>query len=229
MSNYINISKFGNVEPNLPVNDPLTYCLVPGFENGFLHGGVGNGFLNSDSKHCQMFMGDYCAKKWDDKCEWASNKTEKFVSNIGPNCNRIMNGIPLSRGDVLIRNTADRKYLIKMSSDCELKYQPFDPTVSSSPMIGFWSPKCLGGQCIPEYEINPKNLDSDEVMNKILTKPYIAMDILISIRKNMKKSKKFESLKGTKLYNYFNSVEFVNLLQLEKNQISRNFPECGER
>lgn len=229
MSNYISISNFGNVEPNLPVNDPITYCLVPGLENGFLHGGVGPGLLNPASKECQMYMGDYCSQKWDDKCEWASNNTEKFISSITSiNCNSIMKGIPLTKGDVLIRNTADQKYLTKMSSNCSLKYAPFDPTVSSSPMISWWEPKCDGQSCVPEYNINPKNLDKDPVMNKILAKPYIAMDILITIRNNMIKNKTFDKLKGTKLYNYLNSQGYSNLLAIAMKKKSQNFPNtCG--
>jgi hypothetical protein len=224
MSNYISISNFGNVEKNLPVNDPLTYCLVPGLENGFLHGGIGPNLLNSESKECQLFMGDYCAKKWDDKCEWASNNQESFVSSMfSSHCNDIMKGIPLTKGDVLVRNTADRKYLTNMSSNCKLKYTPFDPTVSSSPMISWWESECPNSQCVPQYTIKPENLDNDPVMNKILAKPYIAMDILITIKNNMKKNKTFETLKGTKLYTYLNSVNFQNLIKVAMKQKSQNF------
>ena len=52
---------------------------------------------------------------------------------------------------------------------------------------------------------NPKTIDNDIVMDKILAKPQIAIDILINIYNNMKASNMIDDLKNTKLGNYFSS------------------------
>lgn len=54
-----------------------------------------------------------------------------------------------------------------------------------------------------EFSVNPFNIDSDPVMNKILEQPHIAIDILQDIHKNMKRTNKLGQLNCTKLGNFF--------------------------
>jgi hypothetical protein len=110
----------------------------------------------------------------------------------------------LTNGDVLIRNTAAKKYIVSLGN-CIPRYEPFDPTVANSPMISYWDSGEGQNNCIPLYAVDPKNVDNDIVMDKILAKPTIAIDILINIYNNMKASGLLIELKNTKLGNYYRS------------------------
>jgi hypothetical protein len=109
-----------------------------------------------------------------------------------------------------------------MSSNCIREYEPFDPTVANSPLIGKWM--AIGGSgcgtnsnnnsCIPVYAVDPKVIDSDPVMNKILEDPFIAIDILVNIYVNARRTGELEGLKNTKLYRQvFSSPAFQQLVQ----------------
>ena len=121
-------------------------------------------------------------------------------------------------GEILVRNTAQEKYLVAMSNNCQRAYEPFDPTVANSPLISTWVPMGNGcnnqgncetsNTCIPIYAVDAKTIDDDPVMNKVLDKPYIAMDLLVNIYNNAKASNTLRDLKGTRIYNFFMSKPF---------------------
>lgn len=203
-STYKSVSSFGS-NVYSPVNNPLTYCINDTMNQRFLHGSHSD-TLGQHSKSCQLFMSDYCADKWDAFCELASKNQSVHYPNNAEDCTnsgdiacRDMNA-----GEALIHNTASRKYLIKMHN-AHKKYQPFDPTVPCSPMISYWvSDTCsYANSGVPEYAVNPKEIDDDPVMNKILNKPIIAMNILINIYNTMKRYNTLSGLKGTKLGNFY--------------------------
>ena len=210
MSNYISISNFGSIKRNLPINEPITYCSADAMESGFLHGGIGM-LLNKDSKECKLYMSDYCSKDWNSICENNSQNTELYVHNL--KCDENDNTPRLTKGDVLVRDTAERKYLIGFSDKCRIVSTNFDPTVSNSPSIS-WITHDGGNDmsCYKKYSVKPQNLDNDNVMNKILEKPWIAINILISIYKTMKKNNTYYTLQGTKLYNFFESEKFKKII-----------------
>ena len=120
-------------------------------------------------------------------------------------------------GDVLVQNTAEKKYLTSMAN-CRKKYQPFDPLVANSPMISYWvSDKCsYSGSCVPTYEVDSSVIDNDPVMDKILQNPMIALNVLINIYNTMKRKGTLSSLAGTKLgklyqnHTYFKSKGGLN-------------------
>jgi hypothetical protein len=105
---------------------------------------------------------------------------------------------------------------------CNVKCEPFDPTVVNSPLICYTTRTqcttgpngtevCLGdspegGMCINIYKITEqqaKTLDEDPVMNKILNKPELAMDLLEKIYMNMKRDNTLGLLKGTRLARFY--------------------------
>ena len=88
----------------------------------------------------------------------------------------------------------------------EKKYEPFDPTVANSPMISYWTSN--NQNLIPEYEVNPQTIDKDVVMDKILNKPDIAINILINIYNTMKRKNKLSLLKNTKLGTFYQSQPY---------------------
>lgn len=203
--NYSSISDFGS-NAYLPVNNPLTYCMNDTMDQRFLHGGHSD-VLGQHSRPCQLFMSDYCADNWDEFCEIASRNTSKSYPNNIDGCTESTNVAhgSMTAGEALIYNTASRKYLIKMHNAYK-KYEPFDPTVPTSPMISYW---VNDGSCsnsrVPEYAVDPAKIDTDVVMDKILMKPIIAMDILINIYNTMKRYGTLSGLKGTKLGKFFDT------------------------
>ena len=67
-------------------------------------------------------------------------------------------------------------------------------------------------------------IDSDPVMNKILQKPMIAMNVLLNIYNYRKGSGRLNELKGTKLYNLFMSNWFQQSLK-----VSSTLPSYANR
>jgi hypothetical protein len=142
-------------------------------------------------------MADYCASGWDGFCEIASkNMDTTFV----PSGKGLLDY--KTAGDLLIANTADRKYLINIENVTEM-YEPFDPTVPDSPMIRYWVNDGLGPQ-VSEHSVDPFLIDKDELMDKILENPDLAFDTLISIYKTMKQKDTLKFLKNTKLGAFYN-------------------------
>jgi hypothetical protein len=211
---YKCISNFGPRAD--PTHSPLTYCLLETLDAPLMNGSLANTISGAHSSNCQSFMASRCANKWDGACEFASlNKATRFPNTL-ENCNWNTNcNQKLTSGQILIRNTASRKYLTQMNGNCSLKWQPFDPTVASSPMISKWSGNCSmqgNNGCIPTYEVDPKQIDNDHVMNKILQQPKIALDILTNIYYTAIRKNTLNSLKGTKIYHFFMSQPFQNLV-----------------
>ena len=176
-----------------------------------MHGGHAD-VLGQASRPCQLFLSEYCSQDWDGYCEMASqNSNVSFPNGMQTNANCASPG--MTQGDMLIRNTAERKYLMQMVGGHKV-FEPFDPTVPQSPMISSWQPiSCqMNGSgslnMVPIYSVNPKTIDNDVVMDKILRKPMIAVDILINIYNTMKRLGTLSQLKGTKLGQFYSTEPF---------------------
>ena len=185
---YKSISDFGSSD----VNSPLTYCIGNNMEHRFTHGSMAP-IHGNNSPQCQLFMSEYCAVEWDGFCELESkNESTSFP-------------VHQQSGNLLIANTAARKYLIKMHNATE-KYVPFDPNVANSHMIKHWVGD--SGSPIPEYAVDPKKIDDDVLMDKILENPNIALHILINIYNTMKRYGTLSELKRTKLGRFYNTYPY---------------------
>ena len=193
MSIYRKISSIGQSVGFTPIDNPLTYTNTLGSQ--FNHGAIGNTICSPYSRNSQVFMSTYCANNgFNEICE-LSSKDEKLLYTTRD----------ITAGDFLVYNTAKIKYLQSMLGTCVLRSEQFDPTVASSPKISFWEED---GGCIPIYQVDPLTIDQDVVMNKILAKPTIAMDILINIYKTAIRLNKLHDLSNTKLYAFFQSKDF---------------------
>jgi hypothetical protein len=227
--NYVSISNFGASAGMSEQNDPLTYCLSSGLQSGFQHT-LGTTLLGPDSSQCQIYMAQYCAKNFDGVCEYAINDNNRSYPNAIGNCyggNLFSNigsglGNPLTKGQVLLRNTAAERFVVAMSGNCAKAYQPFDPTVAFSPMIYKWEPKskpcdnqntCHGNACTPVYDVDAKTIDQDPVMDKILPQAFIAIDILTNIYNNRVRNSTLSELNNTKIGQFFNSPQFQNFVK----------------
>ena len=219
MSTYKCISNFGQGAANAPSNSPLSYCLAQTLDTEFIHGAIGETISGANSRNCQAYMGQRCAENWDEVCEYASNNHGRLYPNQLQKCGS-GSDIPcngLTSGEILVQNTATRKYLVEMGGDqCSVKYEPFDPTVAPSPLVAFWYNGCNtqgNGGCVPVYAVDPSKIDKDPVMTKILNKPIIAWSLLINIYNTAKRKGKLNELKGTRIYTFFMSHPFQNYLK----------------
>jgi hypothetical protein len=203
--NYSKIDNFGSNAVS-EVDNPLTYCVNNTLDQRFLHGSGANE-LGQHSRPCQLFMSEYCAQGWDKFCDLAAaNQVKSWPNDVGP-CGTRLPCLDLTAGDTLVRNTATRKYLVKMIGG-HLEFQPFDPNVASSPLISQWKSdvQCNAYmQPVPVYGVEPKDIDNDPVMTRLLAKPQIAMDVLMGIFKTMKNNGTLSQLKGTRLGTFYSN------------------------
>jgi hypothetical protein len=203
MSSYKTISSFGPSNIN---SNPLGYCLVNKLESLFDNGTSSTNLSGPYNKNCQVFMSTVCANKWYDFCEKESNNTDTYYpNNIDTSCSPPTRSV----GEILLYNTAARKYLTDVYGNCNLIQEPFDANVANSPIISYWSDPT---KCMRIYEVDPLTIDKDEVMNKILEKPRIALDILVNIYYTARRKQTIDALKNTKLYELFQSQRFQNYL-----------------
>ena len=225
---YKYISQFGSSINNYENSNPLSYCLFDNVDSGFDHGPRGIDRSGKYSANCQSYMSSFCAENSKNGvlhpyCEFLSKDEETRI----PNSLAILNnpnvacGL-MTFGDVLIQNTAAKKYLVEMGGACKLKYSQFDPTVANSPYVHYWG-SSINSQgndgCVPVYEVNPHTIDNDPIMNKILDKPYIGWNILVNIYNTAVRKNKLHLLKGTKLYIFFHSKYFQkDMLRARKNR-----------
>jgi hypothetical protein len=215
---YSIISNFGS--SNKAGGNPLGLCTTSTLDSAFNGTLGGNNMCGPNSQQCQLFMGSYCGQNWDNVCEYASKDTSQFLPNsMGVPDSKTWKiqgsglGNAMTKGQMLIRNSASEKFLIAMSDNCSRDYEPFDPTVANSPMIGRWKSNMDNGSCVPIYGVNPDTIDSDPVMNKILDQPWIAIDILVNIYQNALNSGDIQRLQGTRLGKFFISQNFQDALR----------------
>lgn len=205
-NNYRCISNFG---PNTysPINNPVSYSLGQTLENNFLHGASAS-MYSQFSPNSQAYMAEYCGNNWDGYCEYLSTNRNVSYPNtqqnwLDTNKNQCRGDrYELTAGENLIKNAAAEKYLVDMIGAVK-KFQPYDPTVASSPMYGTWVPTGVTAP-IPIYAISdPANIDNDILMDKLLERSYIAPAILVNIFNTMQRNGTLGQLKGTKLGNFY--------------------------
>ena len=199
---YKQLARFGSSEVNvLPVfnNDPLTYCIGNNASQRFNHGSHAVTY-GQNSNACQVYLANRCAQNWDGVCEYAASKPANEERSQVADTMFAGNDqtVGLTPGEVLLKNTAESRFRIGMLN-CELKTEPFDPVNPSSPYISYY----VGQNCIPLYAVDPKTIDRDVVMNKILDNPKIAKQLLLNIKNTMVRQGTFHNLKGTRLGNFY--------------------------
>jgi hypothetical protein len=190
---------------SLPVydNDPATFCIGTNASQAFNHGSNA-AIYGQNSPECQIYMSQRCAKNWDRVCEYAASHraNEEYATRADTMGQGMKSVIDLSPSDVLLRNTAMEKYRIRMHGgrNCELKTTQFDPINPSSPFMSYY----VGSGCVPEFAVDPDKIDDDPVMNRILSNPKIAMQMLVNIKNTMTRHGTIHLLAGTRLGNFLN-------------------------
>lgn len=199
---YKKIVRFGNTALNgLPVydNDPLTYCLGNEASQRFNHGTNADTY-GQNSNACQVYLAQRCAKGWDGVCDYAercdvNSEYATRADTMGAGLNQV---IYLTPGEILLRNTAMEKYRCGMRG-CQLKTEAFNAVNPASPYISYY----VGTDCVPEYQVDPKTVDDDVVMNKLLDNPKIGVQILKNIKNTMRRKGTLAALAGTRLGNFY--------------------------
>lgn len=221
---YRQICNFAPEIDNDYSKDPLLYCVLDTMDSQFLHGAPGRTF-GKYSSNCYQLLTDRCSKNWDQLCEAISrDKTTNYPNSGGPVSGyeyTCQNTPCLPYGEQILRDSAFKKYRAEMKG-CNVKCEPFDPTVVNSPLICYdtrsqctagpnGTEVCIGdnpegGMCVNIYKLTDdqvRGLDQDPVMNKILNKPEIALDLLEKIYKNMKNDNRLSALRGTRLGKFY--------------------------
>jgi hypothetical protein len=222
---YRQIADFAPNIDNEYSRNPLYYCTLDAMDAQFLHGAPGKTF-GRYNKHCSEFLADRCANQWDELCEAISRDKETRFPNEAAPLGSVFVDAPrppcLPYGEQLIRDAAFKRFR-KSTKNCNVKCELFDPTVPNSPMICYETKEscgtglvpeeqCLGactgqyGQCQSVFTISPEqaaHLDLDPLMNKILNKPEIAMDLLEQIYFNLRQENKLSLVQNTRLGRFY--------------------------
>jgi hypothetical protein len=202
VSNYAPIRTVGVSAGQSAINNPMSYCLNTELTNGFLHGSSAQN-VDLNSLGCQYFLSQYCSEEWDSYCEVASLRTDNSTpySQLFPDAT--VNIYNPNAGEILIRNTLIQKYLVEVING-HLEYEPFDPTVASSPMIAKWTQNYDANTDMRfVYDVDAKTIDSCNVMNRALAIPNICNDVLNGIYLNRVRQNKTHELKGTFLGKFY--------------------------
>lgn len=203
MSNYANISDFGNnscSEALTPIQEALSHCL-PRHTSHLSYHGSAAAHSGPHSDDCKSFLAEYCAYKWDKVCDTLASDKEAHHTNKQINAA----GEEMNNAEAHIRKTAGKKYIVGMKH-AEKFHRELNP-VSSRPITVTHYRATGNITPVPVYMVDPKSIDQDPVMQRILESPQVYMDILINIYNSMKQAGKLQSLKGTRL-GYFYTTNY---------------------
>lgn len=205
MSGYTKIKHFGCESKRH--KEPLSMCLADTMDRRFIHGGAAGNITGPKSKACQLYMSDRCATKWDGFCEYyyqsPDNRRGRYPNTIQRPWETDF-GLTrtMTIGDQLLKNTAERKYCKYIN--CKAVYEPFDPTNPDSPMIRYFVDEHGRENCIPVCSVEPSTIDTDPVMDRLLSNPQVAEGVLINICNTTRREGK--DISKTKIGQYCNSV-----------------------
>ena len=132
-------------------------------------------------------MADRCADKWDGFCEYFYQKHQSRgnwpENQAWPNTVQPRSGWTAGSntlGNQLLLNSAEKRFCEYPT--CVPKQEQFDPMNPNSPKITYYTnPTNDGSGCIPVCRVNPKEIDQDPVMNRMLANPTAAAPVMINI------------------------------------------------
>lgn len=183
-------------------NAPLQMCLIDSMDRNFEFGGAVGKLTGANSERCQQYMAQRCAENWDGFCEYFYRNNDKISVNPITRQWETKYGfnIPMTTGENLLRNTAEIKYCT--FPNCTPRIEPFNPIGSSTHILTYTN------HCNPICKVDPKTIDQDVVMNRMLEKPLVTAGTLVNIC-NTSKNDNID-LHGTKIGNFCESY-FENM------------------
>lgn len=207
---YRTINTFGS-QNTVALNDPLTYLVNPGLGASFITG-IDSKMQGKGSKAYRDFFSDRCAVNFDGICRVAVSDRERGAPvNDGDYTSIVYDN--LSSGDLLLKDIAVKKYLRGVNSACKPTLSTYNSLNPTSPYVSSFNncTKSFGITNGSDSVVDKNTLDKDEVMNRILDRPEIAPVVLINIYQNLVLNKQLETIKGTRLYDFYMSNRFKML------------------
>jgi hypothetical protein len=200
---YVPISKFGTKLNRIQTLDPVAASVYSDIDASFDKGELA---IRYGPRHrtSQLYMAERCAKNWDGACEFLSrNDDNNSVCNQGRVASALFRTLnpPGSEtiGDILVENTAVRRFCDL--SSCAISAEPYNPNDPDSAWVKSYG--CCGTtQCLPVC-MPPDDSDADIVMNKVLDKPQLHMDLLVNMYKNVNKTGTREKYVNTRVGRVF--------------------------
>ena len=196
-SHYKKIAQFGeamnrNVLNPLDQSNPLSYCLLPTYNSQFLHGSTASNLLYSpQGPGCANYMAERCSLVYDGFCRaYDTINTDTAWPNVGSIDNLTFNmarnwlRIKTTVGQNMIRNAAERRYLV-YPGIC-MTSEPFDPNVANSPLVSRYNSSYRPGPVSFKNLDNPATVDNDLLMDEVIANWPACFDVLTKIYKGWK-------------------------------------------
>ena len=183
-------------------DNPVDMCVFSDV-NKSLTGGVLGYRYGPSNENCQLFMSERCSKNWDSVCDIASkNSTAQYPNTATIRGNAQGSPLEITGGSTvgaqLIHNAGQRRFC--KFSNSNIQQFPFDPTNLSSPTVTRINRSQYGNN--PVCSVDPRSIDSDILMNKMLDDPSTSMDTLTNICSKMK-----GKLNGTRIGKFCRALE----------------------
>lgn len=181
---YVQLSKFGTkLNPILTV-DPVSSSIYKDPDSSFDIGDSAYLFGPATTSS-QLYMAEKCSKNWDGACEFLSRNSDSTKCNSGRISSPLFPTVyapgKLTIGDFLVENAGVRRFCDL--SSCAMNQEPYDYNNPDSVWVTSYG--CCGeNQCIPVC-MPPDNPDNDLLLNKVLDKPDLHIDLLINMYRNV--------------------------------------------
>jgi len=212
---YVQISKFGTtLNPKLSI-DPVAASIYKDPDASFDIGATA--YLYGPARvKSQLYMAEKCSKNWDGACEFLSRNQDTSKPNTGKIASPLFTTVqPPGKetiGDYLVENASVRRFCDL--SSCAITQEPFDPTNPNSVWVSSYG--CCGDSpCLPVC-LPPENPDEDLLLNKVLDKPDLHIDLLVNMYKNVNKNGTRENYRNTRVGHIFNILDVYVKLNKRK-------------
>lgn len=156
-------------------------------------------FYGPQSDSSQAYMAEKCSKRWDNSCEFLSNDRTFIKSNTGKIHSKGFHCICQGEtiGDALVENSAERAFCDL--SHCMQYTENFNPLDNTSAMIKTYV-------CNEDVVCRPpKNPDDSILLNKVLDRPDMHLDLLLNMYRNSRHHR--EQYKDTRIGELFKIID----------------------
>lgn len=210
---YVPIAKFGaNLNPIMTI-DPVAASVYKDIDSDFDIGEMAVRF-GPRSRESQLYMAERCSKNWDGACEFLSRNEDNNAV-----CNQARISSPLFRtintpgsqsiGDILVENSAVRRFCDL--STCAVTSEPYDPTNPNSVWVKQYG--CCGTTTCMPVCMPPDDPDNDILLNKVLDKPQLHIDLLINMYRNVNKQglrRQYANTRVGRVFSVFDAYAKMN-------------------
>lgn len=197
-------AKYQNFAPTLSHElrtDPQAWSLYDDIDSLFDIGPVAYHHYGPQSLTSQTFMAQKCAGNFDESCEFLACDKTIIESNVGKVMATQFTSCPngTTIGDALVGNSSQRRFCdLGQCTNIPELFNPLDP---SSPVIN----KIVCGEQTDIVCRPPSNPDQDILLNKVLDRPDMHVDILLNMHRNSKNDR--DKFVGTRIGRLFEIID----------------------